>query len=77
MKGILQLLTSVWSIKKPLNLFMKQNEQIKQPFFVKFLESQRINGTQDQNSITKPWLDIHETQKYPSDGDEGDPSIVD
>ena len=54
---------------------MKQNEQIKQPFFVKFLESQRVNVSAEQNSITKPWLDIYETQKYPSDSDEGDPSI--
>jgi len=49
---------------------MKQNEQIKQPFFVKFLESQR-RATQDQNGVTKPIWDWYETHKYPSDSDEG------
>ena len=49
---------------------MNQNEQIKQPFFVKFLESQRSKEAEDQNFTTKPILDVNETHKYPSDGDE-------
>jgi len=52
------------------------------PFFAKFLEAQekknnpqqgRVEGTQEQMYeayITKPSLDMAQTQKYPSDGDE-------
>ena len=50
-------------------------EALKQPFFAKFLESQREEG--NTAGITKPSADYNQTQKYPSDGDEGDPSIVD
>lgn len=49
---------------------MKQNDQPKQPFFAQFLESQSAEEAQ-AHSVTKPWLDIHETHKYPSDSDEG------
>jgi hypothetical protein len=50
-------------------------EELKQPFFAKFLELQRADANNE--GITKPWLDVQHTLKYPSDGDEGDPSIVD
>lgn len=47
-------------------------EQTKTPFFVQFLESQQSKTSDaNQHGITKPWLDIMETQKYPSDSDEG------
>ncbi|MGB8193315.1 MAG: microviridin/marinostatin family tricyclic proteinase inhibitor [Chitinophagaceae bacterium] len=46
---------------------MNQTE-IKQPFFVKFLEVQKTDEC--QNSPTKPTLDMEHTLKYPSDGDE-------
>lgn len=52
-------------------------EELKKPFFVQFLESQNSQRAEaNKEGITKPWLDIHETQKYPSDGDEGEPSIT-
>lgn len=47
---------------------MNQNEQIKQPFFAKFLETQKTEEV--QNNTTKPRYDLEQTQKYPSDGDE-------
>jgi Serine endopeptidase inhibitors len=50
---------------------MKENTQVSKPFFAQFLEAQNKESQNTQNTgITKPWLDIHETQKYPSDGDE-------
>jgi hypothetical protein len=48
---------------------MKQNEQLSKPFFVQFLEDQN-KEERSGNNITKPWLDINETHKYPSDSDE-------
>jgi len=57
-------------------------ETKQKPFFAKFLEA---HAKQDSNpmhhtastelqlleaSVTKPWLDMEQTQKYPSDGDE-------
>jgi hypothetical protein len=48
-------------------------EELKQPFFVQFLESQKAEG--NSAGITKPSADLNQTQKYPSDGDEGEPSI--
>lgn len=51
---------------------MKQQDQVKQPFFSKFLECQR---TEDQhNELTSPLKDPV-TQKYPSDGDDNPPDI--
>jgi Serine endopeptidase inhibitors len=54
-------------------LNMKKNK--KSPFFVKFLEEQKINNPGEVKGTagpkpTKPSLDIAYTQKYPSDGDE-------
>ena len=46
---------------------MNQNE-VKQPFFAQFLE--KAHEDQAQAVVTKPVLDLHHTQKYPSDGDE-------
>jgi Serine endopeptidase inhibitors len=46
---------------------MNQNE-IQQPFFVQFLESQK--SEQVQNTITIPAKDNLQTHKYPSDSDE-------
>lgn len=50
-------------------------EELKQPFFAKFLAAQKADGNIE--GITKPSADVQHTLKYPSDGDEGDPSIVD
>jgi hypothetical protein len=56
---------------------MKQQEEMKKPFFAQFLEAQK--SVQDNTaagfletgiSITKPILDPEHTLKYPSDGDE-------
>jgi hypothetical protein len=44
-------------------------EELKQPFFVKFLEHQKVED--NKHGITKPILDPpDQTHKYPSDGDE-------
>jgi hypothetical protein len=48
---------------------MKQNEQLSQPFFAQFLENQN-REEKAAHSITKPWIDIYHTDKYPSDSDE-------
>ena len=59
---------------------MKQNDQVKKPFFAKFLENQQgeVNATKQEQQGFIPWppitakgLDDHDhTLKYPSDGDE-------
>ena len=55
---------------------MKQQDAPKQPFFAQFLEAQqRTQETTAENFfgndlITKPFLDVEHTLKYPSDGDE-------
>jgi hypothetical protein len=56
---------------------MKQQDALKQPFFAQFLEAQKRtqeaaveNFTGKDLDITKPFLDIEHTLKYPSDGDE-------
>jgi len=56
---------------------MKQNEQLQKPFFAKFLESQQAakkarteNQQGEQNTVTKPILDLEHTLKFPSDSDE-------
>ena len=46
---------------------MNQNE-MKQPFFVQFLESQKADEA--HNVTTYPAKDLLQTQKYPSDSDE-------
>lgn len=46
---------------------MNQNE-LKQPFFVQFLESQRADEA--HNTVTLPSKDLLQTHKYPSDSDE-------
>ena len=46
---------------------MNQNE-LKQPFFAQFLESQK--AAEQPLPGTSPLKDISQTQKYPSDGDE-------
>ena len=50
---------------------MNQNE-LKQPFFAQFLESQE--AANQQNS-TSPLKDTAHTLKYPSDGDDNPPDI--
>jgi hypothetical protein len=50
---------------------MNQNE-LKQPFFAQFLQSQK-NEDKQQNGTT-PLKDTQHTLKYPSDGDE-DPTV--
>ena len=59
---------------------MKQNDQVKQPFFAQFLESDKPqeekSDTQTQQlfpPFTRLWTDDHgdQTHKYPSDSDEG------
>ncbi|MGB8193317.1 MAG: microviridin/marinostatin family tricyclic proteinase inhibitor [Chitinophagaceae bacterium] len=53
---------------------MNSNDQLKQPFFAKFLEKSKASEAV-QLGITKPWIDVLHTDKYPSDNDEaGDPS---
>jgi hypothetical protein len=47
---------------------MQQNEQLSQPFFAQFLESEK--NEEMVGTITKPILDLEQTQKYPSDSDE-------
>lgn len=59
---------------------MKTKNEKKQPFFARFLENQNSQTNSDgrkiseeqslEGWITKPWLDLEQTQKYPSDGDE-------
>jgi hypothetical protein len=57
---------------------MKENEVLKQPFFARFLETQKTNeaGTQNIFGIwpitSKAKDDFDQTQKFPSDGDEDD-----
>lgn len=46
---------------------MNQNE-LKQPFFAQFLESQKAEN--QQQHLTTPSKDVNHTMKYPSDGDE-------
>jgi hypothetical protein len=46
---------------------MNQNE-LKQPFFAQFLESQKTETPQQH--LTTPAKDVNHTMKYPSDGDE-------
>lgn len=54
---------------------MKQQEQIKQPFFAQFLDAQKANSPETRNNAgTKPWLDGDQTHKYPSDGDDNPPA---
>jgi hypothetical protein len=56
---------------------MKQNDQLKKPFFAKFLESQDKDEANKQNPSFLPWPitskgkdDHDQTMKFPSDGDE-------
>ena len=51
---------------------MKQTDDVKKPFFVKFLECQQVADL--QNEFTNPLKDPH-TNKYPSDGDDIPPPI--
>ena len=48
---------------------MKKDE-LKQPFFVKLLESQRKLDEKTQIFTSKLFDEIPQTQKYPSDNDE-------
>ncbi|MGB8193319.1 MAG: microviridin/marinostatin family tricyclic proteinase inhibitor [Chitinophagaceae bacterium] len=48
---------------------MKQNSQVAQPFFTKFLVAQHESNTQN-NTVTRPWIDGPMTNKAPSDGDD-------
>ena len=50
---------------------MNKNE-LKQPFFAQFLESQKAEDKQHQ---TTPLKDQAHTLKYPSDGDDNPPDI--
>ena len=58
---------------------MKQNDQVKKPFFAKFLENQQGEGdASQQKQGLWPWPpitskgkdDFDQTMKYPSDNDE-------
>jgi len=53
---------------------MKQNEELKQPFFAKLLESQNVipkeGGKESYPSFTILITDTYHTMKYPSDDDE-------
>ena len=56
---------------------MNQNEQLQQPFFAQFLESQKTvrettnkNQQDEQKGITFPLSDWDQTLKFPSDSDE-------
>jgi len=64
-----------------MKICMQTLNEKKQPFFARFLENQdkqtnpdgRVTSSEQQVAeawITKPWLDMEQTQKYPSDGDE-------
>jgi hypothetical protein len=51
---------------------MKQ-DTLKQPFFAQLLENQQAPEEKEgfwNPTITKPILDLEQTQKYPSDGDD-------
>jgi hypothetical protein len=54
---------------------MKQNESLNEPFFARFLETQKVVESQEQNDPwplpvpTKPLGDAY-TDKWPSDWDE-------
>jgi hypothetical protein len=52
---------------------MQPNQEVQKPFFAQFLESQSNKEQQFLPIITGKLLDDpgHETQKYPSDSDEG------
>ena len=58
------------------NYFMKQNEQLKQPFFARFLESQSAaKANPNDNGFIPPFTmkfldDFDVTHRYPSDNDE-------
>jgi hypothetical protein len=61
---------------------MKQNEQLKQPFFAQFLESQKTkasgsteNHEEGWPGVTFPVKDYDQTHKYPSDGDDDYPAM--
>lgn len=55
---------------------MKQNDQLKQPFFAKFLESQSAaKSTPGQEGLRPPFTlkfadDFDVTHRYPSDDDQ-------
>ena len=51
---------------------MNQNE-LKQPFFAQFLESQKASDKQQH--VTTVLKDTAHTLKYPSDGDDNPPDI--
>jgi len=53
---------------------MKQNDQGQQPFFARFLTSER--NSDSQHNITLPSKDYLQTQKYPSDTDEEPPTTL-
>jgi hypothetical protein len=44
-------------------------QKLEKPFFAALLEKQAI-AEEGFNGPTKTWLDMEQTQKYPSDGDE-------
>jgi hypothetical protein len=56
--------------------FMKQNDQLKQPFFARFLESQSAAKSQPgQQGLWPPFTlkfadDFEQTHRYPSDNDD-------
>jgi len=55
---------------------MKKVDTKRSPFFARFLEGQPFPQvkTELKAGATKPAFDLNHTMKYPSDGDEGDPS---
>jgi hypothetical protein len=59
---------------------MKQNEELKQPFFAKLLESQNVipkqGGSDTYPTFTYLIIDGYHTLKYPSDNDEEGPISI-
>ena len=51
---------------------MNQNE-LKQPFFAQFLQSQKSDDKQQH--LTSTLKDVAHTLKYPSDGDDNPPDV--
>ena len=54
---------------------MKEQKELKQPFFAKLLEAQRVKKEGEmfaESELTITWklFDGNQTAKYPSDGDE-------
>lgn len=51
----------------------KNNKKVKVPFFAQLLTKQELSNASAGAGPTKPWIDLAQTQKYPSDGDDSTP----